>query len=123
MMNLNTDKQLGYMNTVSNEVVTAISYTIRQNSFNTMNIKIEVVDQSSGHLGTLQYLACIQRGLASCRIAQSSKIISFIGDNQLSTADITLAIDGSSLLVKVNGIDPITLDWCVQLENDVLTAL
>jgi hypothetical protein len=86
-----------------------------------MLIKVNAVDQSSGNMGALQFLACIQRDTSSCRLVQTTQVVDFIGDNALSTANIALEVNGASVSVQVAGIDGLNLDWCIQLQNDILT--
>ena len=120
-MNLNIDKINGQIQTSGNQQLTALSYNIRQKSYNTMTVKVEMIDQNNHYLGTFEVLASIYRELSSCTIVQSARTGQFNGSSELSSADISLIVEGSSILIKADGIDLLTLDWCVQVQNDILT--
>jgi hypothetical protein len=119
-MNIETDGKNSFIRTIGAVSPVGSSWTFDQNVSVRVTAKIMCKEQSNQYLRVFNLNGCIQRASGDNRIAGIPEITNVIGDDELQDATAKIEVDGNALNIRVTGVENLTLDWCIQLEVEIL---
>jgi hypothetical protein len=122
-MNLNTDQQISFIQTIDDTLVKgALSYTLPQDSYNSVKVEITCANTLTGDMYTTFISPLVQRSKASSRSVASLNAPVKNGDVSLGGASVGTEIIGASLIVNVQGVANTVLQWAIKLTIDKFTT-